>query len=194
MKYSYLTEKAIFLEKKMQTEKGPIPYVLDKENASILDKYIKMSFAARTPGGEKKRSRINMLLQSIKDESWQVVNYICESKWGALASVWSSFDDEDTEKSVLPIHLACQKRGLTEEALKRLIDAYPAGMKTADKRKGRLPLHLACRYGASYDIIAILTIQYNVALYKMDKKGFLPINYAKKYCDDEVVDFLLDAM
>ena len=47
---------------------------------------------------------------------------------------------------VLPLHLAYQKRSLTE-ALIPLINVYPEGLKTKDKQKGQPPLHLACWYG-----------------------------------------------
>jgi len=150
---------------------------------------------------EKKRSGPNMLLvRSIEEENWDMVECICESKGRAFASVWVSSDDDwdDTEKSVLPLHLAlCSHKrhgGVTNGALRALVDAYPAGLKTMEKRKGRLPLHLACRYGASFDVIVILTLMNLKALFKMDKMGFFPVDYARQYCDNEVYDFLLDAM
>jgi len=127
------------------------------------------------------------------NRNWTVVTTKCDTMWKSAAAEWIMLNNDDGEKKILPIHLACQKHS-TEEALKSLIAAYPIGTKTPDRQNGQLPLHLACQTGASYDIIAVLTIKYREAVLITDKLGFLPIDYAKQHGNDEVVTFLEDAM
>ena len=130
------------------------------------------------------------LIQMIEQENWEKVEEMCESH-RSCAKV--PVRDEKTNMTALPIHFACRKNP-NEQAIISLLKANPKGAGSKIKKTEEYPLHIACRYEASYDVIALLTMNYSEAVNVRNVRGQLPLDYVRKSGNKEAVQFLKDLM
>lgn len=86
---------------------------------------------------EKKRSGADMLRQSIEEESGEEVKCVCKSKDRVFTFEWLPVDDQDTEKSVLPLHVP--KMWFDRRSLETPDQCVSRGDEDSGQTKGSAP-------------------------------------------------------
>jgi hypothetical protein len=80
-------------------------------------------------------------------------------------------------KGYLPLHYACAT-GASIDVIERLVDAFPASIRTRDTNDLMIPLHFACKWGASTDVIDYLLTMYPDGKQVRDIYAKTPSDYA----------------
>lgn len=86
----------------------------------------------------------------------------------------------------LPLHLAVSAK-VSENVVKKLLEAHPGAAKETEKGDERLPLHIACEKMATDGTISTLLITNFEGARVADKKGHLPLHYAAEHPTSEFV-------
>lgn len=80
-------------------------------------------------------------------------------------------------KGYLPLHYACAT-GASFDVVQKLLDAYPAAIRTRDTNDLMIPLHFACKWGAATEVIEMLVKIHPEAKQVRDIYAKTPSEYA----------------
>ncbi|KAL3923372.1 MAG: hypothetical protein SGILL_001693 [Bacillariaceae sp.] len=80
-------------------------------------------------------------------------------------------------KGYLPLHYACAT-GASLDVIQRLVDAFPASIRTRDTNDLMIPLHFACKWGATSDVIDYLVRTHPEGKQVRDIYAKTPSDYA----------------
>ncbi|KAL3925574.1 MAG: hypothetical protein SGILL_000325 [Bacillariaceae sp.] len=87
-------------------------------------------------------------------------------------------------KGYLPLHYACAT-GASLEVVERLVNAFPASIRTRDTNDLMIPLHFACKWGATTDVIDYLVRTHPEGKQVRDIYAKTPSDYASDLGQEE---------
>jgi hypothetical protein len=87
-------------------------------------------------------------------------------------------------KGYLPLHYACAT-GASLDVVQRLVDAFPASIRTRDTNDLMIPLHFACKWGAPADVIDFLVRTHPEGKQVRDIYAKTPSDYASDLGQEE---------
>ncbi len=163
-----------------------------RTEVDVRDEDEDVSMKRRTRAAVDDDETLLSLVDAIVAEDWARVDKVLDVD-ATSAGQWAKvpcFVDCRGASMVLPIHVASSMY-VPPAVFRRIVEAYPAGVRERESGFGRLPLHLACRSDSSFDVVWSLVKAYDATLIP-DNMGRLALSYAVRFgASEDVISFLL---